>query len=121
MVDVTFTGSSLLLSIEGMDKFWSLKSSLEIPIEHIDSVTMNPSGVHDWWKGIKMGGSQLPGSLIAGTFLYHGYRVFWDVHNPDMAIGISLRDERYKELIIEVEHPGDVVEMIQAALQTSYH
>jgi len=100
-----------------MDKIWAIKSSLAIPLEHIAGVSLDPPGVHDWWKGLRMGGTQLPG-LIAGTFLYHNERVFWDVHDPSRAIGISLHDERYNELIIEVESPGDVVEMIRMALKS---
>jgi len=31
--------------------------------------------------------------------------VFWDVHDPDKAVGIELRDERYARLVIEVADP----------------
>jgi len=119
MVTVSTDGTALLLEIEGFDKIWAIKSRLTIPLEHIAGVTVDPPGVHDWWKGLRLGGTQTPG-LVAGTFLYHGNRVFWDVHDPNMAIGISLHDERYNELIVEVENPGDVVEMIQSALQARY-
>lgn len=119
MVDVVFTGSSLLFNVEGMDKLWALKSSLEIPIEHVCGVTADPPGVHDWWKGMRLGGTQMPRILTAGTFLYHGTRVFWDVADPQFAIGIALRDERYSELIIQVRNPYETVEMIQAAIQQS--
>jgi len=117
MVAVSISDSTLHLRVEGMHKLWAIKSSLDIPLEHVSGVSADPPGVHDWWKGIRWGGTMVPGVLIAGTFLYHGDRVFWDVNNPDMAIGISLNDEHYNELIIEVENPGDVIEMIQAALQ----
>ena len=102
-----------------MDRFWAIKSSLDIPLAHVTGVTPEPAEVHDWWKGLRLGGAQLPG-LIAGTFYYHGRSIFWDVHNPDMAIGILLRDEHYSELVIEVEHPGDVIEMIHKALEEGY-
>jgi len=115
VVSVSVDGSTLHLSVEGLDKVWAIKSHLEIPLEHIAGVTVDPPGVHDWWKGLKLVGTQGLG-LIAGTFLYHGQRVFWDVHDPDLAIGIALHDERYSELIIEVENPGDAVELIQRAL-----
>jgi len=119
MVNVSLDGATLRLTIEGMDQIWALKSTLSFRIEHISEVTRDPAGIHDWWKGLRMGGTQMPG-LIAGTFLYHGDRVFWDVHNPGNAIGITLFDERYKELIFEVEDPEGVVDMIRQALQSSY-
>ena len=117
MVAVSFTGSKLVFEIEGFDQVWALKTRLEIPIEHVYDAVVDPPAVHDWWKGIRLMGTQMPGILTAGTFYYHEEKVFWDVHDPVRAIGISLHDERYKELIIEVENPGDVVEMIQAAIR----
>jgi len=109
---------TLHLSIEGADKFWALKSTLDIPLVHVSGVTLEPTEVHDWWKGIRVGGTQTPW-LIAGSFYYHGRSVFWDVRDPGMTVGIMLHDEHYSELVIEVENPGVVVEMIQQALQLS--
>ncbi len=43
--------------------------------------------------------------ITAGSFYSHGELVFWDVHDPDKAIGIELRDERYARLVIEVADP----------------
>jgi hypothetical protein len=42
--------------------------------------------------------------------------VFWDVHDPDKAIGIDLRDERYARLVIEVSDPKDEISRIMAAV-----
>jgi len=38
------------------------------------------------------------------------------VHNPDNTVVIELRDERYNELIIEVEDPQAAVEIVNGAL-----
>lgn len=43
--------------------------------------------------------------FAAGTFYYHGELVFWDVHDPDKTIIVSLDHERYKKLIVEVGDP----------------
>ncbi len=118
MVTVRLDASTLHLTVEGMDKVWAIKSQLDIPLAHIAGVTRDPDGIHDWWKGLKLGGTAI-GHFMAGTFLYHGDRVFWDVHDPDNAIGIDLHDERFKTLVIEVEAPNEVVEMIRAALPFS--
>ena len=55
--------------------------------------------------------------FTAGTFYQHGQRVFWDVHDPAKSIIIELHDERYSELIVEVNDPLFVVEQIKAKLQ----
>ena len=39
--------------------------------------------------------------------------VFWDVHDPDKAIAIDLRDEHYGHLVIEVDDPEREIGRIQ--------
>ena len=55
------------------------------------------------------------GLISAGTFHSHGHWVFWDVHDPEKAIGIQLRDERYGKLIAEVADPDEVIDRIRGA------
>jgi hypothetical protein len=65
----------------GADKLWALKSSLEIPLEHIAGIRAGPSAAHGWWHGWKLAGTELPGVIAAGTFYRNGQRVFSDVHD----------------------------------------
>jgi len=53
-----------------------------------------------------MPGTNVPGVITAGTFYQDGKRVFWDVHNPEKTIIIDLHDERYNELVVEVDDPN---------------
>lgn len=116
MVDITFYEGKLVLHVKGADKLWALKSSLEIPLQHVTGVRADPSIAQGWWHGIRMPGTSVPGVITAGTFYQHGKRVFWDVHHPENTIVIELRDERYDELIVEVADPQASVAMISAAL-----
>lgn len=118
MVEISVGRGTLNLDIRGADKLWALKSSLEIPLRHISSVRADPSVARGWYHGIRMPGISIPGVLTAGTFYQHGQRVFWDVHNPENSIVIELRDERYQELIIEVDDPQAAVEMIRGAIES---
>jgi hypothetical protein len=115
MVTITIVGDVLHLEIEGSDKLWALKSRLEVPLAHISGVRVHPPEGDDWWKGWKLGGTQL-GQFTAGHFYYHGRHVFWDVHNPERSIGLTLNDERYSELVLEVENPDAEVSRISQAL-----
>jgi len=115
MVDVTVTGGTAAFEIEGLDKLWSLKSSLSIPLAHIRAVRADAEVARGWWHGIRMPGTNVPGVLTAGTFYQHGKRVFWDVHDPERTIVIELVDERYDELIIEVADPARAVQLLEAA------
>ena len=116
MVDISIDGEVLHLEVRGMDKLWSFKGKLEIPLKHIRSIRHDPEAAGGWWHGLKLIGTNLPGVITAGTFFQHGSRVFWDVHNPDKTIILELHDERYSELIVEVENPEFAVEQIRGAI-----
>jgi hypothetical protein len=116
MVEISVENGLLHLEVKGLDKLWAFKGHLEIPLEHIRSVRHDPKAASGWWHGIRMPGSQLPGVITAGTFYQHGERVFWDVHDPNKAIVIELDDERYNELVIEVENPEFAVDRIRGAI-----
>jgi hypothetical protein len=117
MVDLSIADGKLVLDVRGADKLWALKSSLEIPLRHVEAIRADTTIAHGWWHGIRMPGTNIPGVLTAGTFYQDGKRIFWDVHNLDKTIVIELRDERYNELIIEVADPQMAVEMVTGALR----
>jgi hypothetical protein len=116
MTNVTIEDGKVLIQVEGWDKFWSLRSRLEIPLAHIKGVYADPNIAKDWWLGLRVAGAHIPGVIAAGTFYHHGEWVFWDVHKPENAIVLDLHDERYRKLIIEVVNPAETVSQIQAAL-----
>lgn len=116
MVEIAIAGGQLHLEVKGLDKLWSFKGRLEIPLAHIRGAHADASIAHGWWKGIKAPGTAIPGVLRAGTFYQDGKRVFWDVHDPDKTIVIDLHDERYDQLIVEVADPASTVSQLQAAL-----
>ena len=116
MVDLSISNGSLVLHVKGIDKLWTLKSSLEIPLAHIVEIKADSTVAHGWWHGLKMPGTNIPGVLTAGTFYQDGQRVFWDVHNPDNTVVIQLKDERYSELIVEVADPKAAVNLVKTGL-----
>jgi hypothetical protein len=116
MVELSVADGKLVIHVRGADKLWALKSSLEIPLEHIAAIRTDPAMAHSWWHGIKMYGINIPGVLTAGTFYLDAKRVFWDVHNPDNTVVIELLDERYSELIVEVADPKVAIALVKAVL-----
>ncbi len=50
MVDISVAEDKLILHVRGADKLWALKSSLEIPLQHIASVRADPSIAHGWYR-----------------------------------------------------------------------
>ena len=116
MVELSLADDNLILSVLGSDKLWALRSTLEIPCSHISDVRADPEVARGWWHGLKLMGTGVPGVITAGTFYQHGELVFWDVHDPDNTIVISLRDERYKKLIVEVADPASAIALIRSAI-----
>jgi len=48
MVDVTTEGDSVVFVVEGLDKLWSFRSRLELPLAHVTAVEHDPEAVGRW-------------------------------------------------------------------------
>jgi hypothetical protein len=115
MAQVSIDGSNLIIDVQGLDKIWSLKSRLVIPLAHVRGATADPS-ITSERKGWRGPGTELPGVIVAGTFHQEGKKVFWDVHKKEKAVVIELEDETYQRLVIEVDDPRATVELIERAV-----
>ena len=103
----------LHLNIQGSDKLWALKSRMELPLINVVGATSAATEAREWLHGLRLGGTHVPGVVSAGRFYSHGKWVFWDVHDPDKAIAIELRDQRYSKLVIEVDDPDAEIQRIR--------
>jgi len=117
MAEVEITNSSLIVHIRGADRFFAMKSQLEVPLQHIAAVDAAVDEARRIWHGLRIVGTDLPGVITAGRFIQHGEWAFWDVTDPDKAIAIQLRDEHYAKLIIGVDDPAATAKSIMAAVQ----
>jgi hypothetical protein len=61
MVRVSIEADRVRFEVEGWDKLWALKSSLEIPLAHIRSVGIDPEPARGWWHGLRLPGTEIPG------------------------------------------------------------
>ncbi|MFI1565361.1 hypothetical protein ACH4ZX_20300 [Streptomyces sp. NPDC020490] len=106
----------LIAEFQGLDKLWTLKSRLEIPLTHVRGATHDP-GIAREPKGMRVAGTYFPGVITAGRFRHNGERLFWDVKNPDKAVVIELADgESYDRLVIEVDDPRATVALIEQSI-----
>jgi hypothetical protein len=115
VVAVTIEGDRAVFTVEGLHKLWCFRSRLEIPLAHITNVEVNADQVGRWWHGIKILGTDVPGFFGGGSFYYHGEYVFWDVADPSRTIIVSLDDERYRKLIVEVADPQMTAGMLRSS------
>lgn len=120
MVNVKIDNGTLVLTLEGLDKLWAMKSHLAIPLGNVSAVRADPRITGEKGRtGLKLTGARLGERLIAGSFRQDGKTVFWDVHDAAKAIVLDLHDEHYAQLVVEVEDPAATVAQIQAALGKS--
>ncbi len=118
MIEPRIEGKTLILEIKGVDKIWTLKGHLEIPLEHIKSVRTDSEIVKSYLGGVKVAGARIPNVIKAGTFIEHEGKIFWDVHKPEVAVVLELNNENYSELIIEVADPAKFTEDLLNALNS---
>lgn len=115
MVNISIEDGFVNFDVRGIDRLWSLRSRLVIPLGHIRSVSVDTEAARGWWHGLKIMGTQVPGVVTAGTFYEHGGIVFYDVHDPERTIVLELDHERYSRLVLEVEDPDAAVSCIRDA------
>jgi hypothetical protein len=116
LVEISIPNGKAVFEVQGMDKFWSLKSRIEIPLSRITGIAIDPDAARGWWHGLRMPGTQIHGVITAGTFYEHGRRVFYDVHDTDNTIVIRLNHERYDHLVVEVANPNTEVAKLTSAI-----
>ncbi|MET9357051.1 hypothetical protein ABZY14_29325 [Streptomyces sp. NPDC006617] len=115
MALIRIDGDNLVVAIEGLDKLWSFKGSLTIPLANVRGATADP-GIATDPKGIRAPGSHVPGLITAGTFHQDGEKVFWSVKNPSKAVVVELADEEYARLVLQVDDPRATVALVEKAL-----
>ena len=103
MVRIEKVDTQVEIKVVGLHKLWAFTSRLVVPMEHIVSVRPYDPHTDGGWKGIRVLGTSFPFLIHAGRFEKDGLPVFWDVSNYEKAIIISLRNEFYSKLILEVK------------------
>jgi len=116
MVRASIAEGTLRLELQGLRKFWVLKSRLEIPLAHVRSARVEPALARGWLHGLRHapdGPHHLP---APGTLWRDNGRMFWDVQDPERTIVVTVSDEAYQELVVEVEEPAAVLGLIAGAI-----
>jgi hypothetical protein len=114
MARIEIDGDTLRVDMVGLDKVLALKSSIEIPLDHVRSAELAPEAAHGY-HGVRFPGTYLPGVITAGSF-FNGQWLFFDVHDASKAVKIDLDHEHYAALVVEVEDAGATVTAIASAL-----
>jgi hypothetical protein len=118
MTIVEVNNDRLDITLTGWDRVWCLKRQLSIPLAHVKSVEVQPRPRRSW-KAVKFPGSYWPDKIQAGSFWSwdkHEWS-FWNIRSGKNAVVIELDGERYKRLVLEVDDPERVVEMVKRGME----
>jgi hypothetical protein len=113
MVTISIDGDNLMVVVSGIGKVLALRSELTVPLKHVVSAKLDPKAT-SLPKGLKGPGTRVPGLIYAGTFHKDGEKVFWDVRKSDCAIVIELKNEDFKQLVVEVKDPKATLQLINS-------
>ena len=113
MITISKQDNNFVFQVNGMHKLWAFKSQLTIPADNIMDAHQDLDSIKGW-KGWKMPGTSIPSIITAGTFYKDGDKIFWDVSNMENCIIVNLKDEDYKQLVIEVDDPEKVIKLLTA-------
>lgn len=120
MTEVGVTSSYLIVRLKGVHKLLALKSRLEVPLEHVLGIEWDPETARKewssgWFRGLRLG-IHVPRRLKAGHFYESGGWSFWNVGDPEKAILVHLKNERYERLVVEVSDPAFTVAAVKQAI-----
>lgn len=112
---VKIEGKNLVFEVHGIDVILSLKRSITIPLEHITSASTDKV---PWepFQQLRVAGTSIPGVIKDGLYLSNEGFLFFEMHNPDKCITVSLNSEKYKKIIFEVEDKESIAKTIRDAI-----
>lgn len=75
-------GDRLIISLQGMEIVWSLRKRLEIPRSSIQNLSWADDYIYHGNRFFRVGGTGVPGVLIAGNFVSRGKKYFLYIKRP---------------------------------------
>lgn len=120
MAKVTVENGQLVINIEGLRKMGTLKNKLLIPLENVECAMIDLEA----WKNTpkpfqKIAGIDSYGIYFGGTFKQNGKKIFYDLGKKDFAVVIKLKNAKYDRLIIGVDEPKKIVNLINGSLNNN--
>ena len=119
MADINIVNGNLVVSMQGLRRLWTLKKQLVFPLKSVGSVSRDTDVRKEFpkfWE--KRMGTNVFRTYYGGTFSRRGEKVFWDVRDPDATLVITLVNEKYPRLILDVADPGSTLHEIEGAMNT---
>ena len=117
MAQIRIDNDNLILTMHGLRRVLALTSELTFPLSSVRGVTYDPNIQADYPSGLeKRKGTNIFNTYYGGRFKQDGDTIFWDVRKPEKTVVITLDDDEYQRLIVEVDDPHETVKMIEEAI-----
>jgi hypothetical protein len=114
MVSIVVDSDEVTVKVLGLHKVWALKGTIRLKRENILAAHVAPADLKPPW--LRCPGTCVPWVICAGTYYGKGRKEFWDRTRKGTAIQIDLKNESYTRLVVDVEHPEEIVrELTNAA------
>ncbi|NHJ21749.1 MAG: hypothetical protein EAX91_12450 [Candidatus Lokiarchaeota archaeon] len=112
---VKFEKQDLIFELHGVDAILSIKRNIKVPLKHITSVSTEHVTLEPKLQ-MRLVGTRLPTIVKDGRFLTSEGLMFFEMHDPDKCITVSLNHEHYKKIVFEVDDKEAVAKKINNAL-----
>lgn len=112
---IRIDGSNLVFEIHGIDTILSIRRTISVPLGHVASVSTEKVPWHPFQQ-MKVAGTSIPGVIKDGMFLSSDGLLFFEMHDTEKCITVSLNNERFKKIIFEVPDKDAAAKQIQDAL-----
>ena len=66
-----------------------------------------------------MAGTSLPGIIKDGMFLSKDGLLFFEMHDPEKCITVSLKNDKYKKIIFEVQDKESAANAVRDAISNN--
>ena len=93
----------------------AFKRSLTIPLKHMISVSTERVPWVNYHR-VRMMGTSIPGLVKDGHYLSSEGWIFYEIHNPDKCVTITLTDDEYKGIIFQVEDKESVAKLVNQVI-----
>ena len=108
---VSFEDDQLLVEPVGIDKVLGFENCLKIPLHHVVDASLDNGEDNQFvWRKLGYGGI----NKKVGTFSSKGQDYFYNFDRSKAAIVISLQNEKFSRLVLDVDEPNQVITDINA-------
>ena len=120
MATINMTRDALLVNDRGLDRDFSFRGQLEVPLINVAGVAFDPEAAQRdlavfHQASRSMEGAQ-DGEPFVGSFSERGDCIVWDVQHASRSIIIELDHDRYAKIIVEVADAEATATRLQVAL-----